>query len=469
MDTETQPAPNGIWLSRFSLAQRFAIAGSFVMLAGSIALGSWVSNRITAGVVENTAIATALYMESFIAPLSQELARSDQLSTGPRQALIEIFTQTPLGERVISYKIWKKDGLIAFSSNPDLIGRQFEVSDHLAAAWRGEVVAEFEELDREENTAESALGLPLLEVYSPIRQNWSGEVIAVAEFYENGETLKKNIADAQRTTWLVVAAIVAAMAALLFGIVLGGSQTIIRQQGALRKRVEQLSEMAEQNRALRVRVQRASSRAAALNERYLRRIGADLHDGPAQLLAFASLRLDRLADGRDEAARLKETTAVRASLDKAMQDIRGICRGLTMPEIEEMSLTDVITRAVDAHESASGTEVALSIDGDLPENLDHSEKICVYRFVQEGLSNAYRHAGGAGQKVALTVQDDRIDLAVSDKGPGLNGAHSSVAGSGLGLPGLRERVESLGGTFAAENAPEGGARIVMTLPRQEGH
>lgn len=451
-----------------SLAQRFAIAGSVVMLGGVIAMGSWVSNRIEQGVVDNTAIATALYMETFIAPLSQELQKSDQLSEGARQALTEIFTDTPLGERVISYKIWKEGGLVAFSSNPDLVGQRFEVSDSLRAAWRGEVVASFEDLGHEENAAESALDLPLLEIYSPIRRIWSGEVIAVAEFYENGETLKKDIAAARRTTWLVVAAIMAAMAALLFGIVLGGSRTIIRQQRALETRVGQLYEMAEQNRALRMRVQRASSRAAALNERYLRRIGADLHDGPAQLLALASLRLDRLADGRDEVARTKETKAIRASLDEAMSDIRGICRGLTLPEIEEMQLGEVVRRAVEAHEANSGTRVALSVRGEVPENLDHSEKICAYRFVQEGLSNACRHGGGTGQRVTLAALEDRIDLSVADAGPGFNGARFGRAGSGLGLPGLQERVESLGGTFAAENMPEGGARIVMTLPRQGG-
>ena len=454
---------------RFSLAQRFAIAGSIVMLGGVVAIGGWVSNRIEAGVVDNTATATALYMESVIAPLSQELQRSDVLSKGAQQALNEIFTQTPLGERVVRYKIWKQGGLIAFSSDPQQTGKRFNVTAPLRAAWSGEVVASFEDLhEEEENLSEKALNLPLLEIYSPIRKSWSGEVIAVAEFYENGVKLRQDIAVAKRTTWLVVSAIMTAMAALLFGIVLGGSRTIIRQQAVLRARVGQLSELAEQNRALRLRVQRASSRAVALNERYLRRIGADLHDGPAQLLALASLRLDRLADGRDQEARKQETAAIRESLNQAMRDIRGICRGLTLPEIEEMPLAGVVRRAVDAHEANSGTQVTLKADGEIPECLDHSEKICAYRFVQEGLSNAYRHAGGVGQCVTLDATPDRIRVAVSDTGPGLGCAGNRDDGSGLGLPGLQERVESQGGTFAAESPPEGGARLVMTLPRQGG-
>ena len=73
-------------MARFSLAQRFAMAGSVVILGGALAIGSWVSNRIAAGVVSNTATATALYMESFIAPLSQELQRSDHLSSPRRRS-----------------------------------------------------------------------------------------------------------------------------------------------------------------------------------------------------------------------------------------------------------------------------------------------------------------------------------------------------------------------------------------------
>ena len=96
-------------------------------------------------------------------------------------------------------------------------------------------------------------------------------------------------------------------------------------------------------------------------------------------------------------------------------------------------------------------------------------KICLYRFVQEGLNNAWRYAGGAGQGVALSLQGATLRLAVRDRGPGVSGAPADLPDnggefSGIGLSGLRDRVESLGGTFEMRNRDDGpGAEIVMEL------
>ena len=153
----------GFW-SRLTLAQRFALMGGVVMLAGMTVIGGWVSHRIEAGVVRNTAVATALYMETFITPISQELSRSDTLSPEAAGALHDIFANTPLGERVVSFKIWKQGGRIVHASDPKLIGRTFEPTASLRAAWSGQVMAAFDELGDEEDAGEREIGLPLLEI-----------------------------------------------------------------------------------------------------------------------------------------------------------------------------------------------------------------------------------------------------------------------------------------------------------------
>ncbi|MFY9206761.1 MAG: hypothetical protein WAO67_13620 [Yoonia sp.] len=78
-------------------------------------------------------------MESFISPLSQELAETETLSPPARQALAEIFDGTALGERVVSYKIWMPDGLVVHASDAALIGQRFDPSDDLMRASGGEV------------------------------------------------------------------------------------------------------------------------------------------------------------------------------------------------------------------------------------------------------------------------------------------------------------------------------------------
>ena len=85
-------------------------------------------------------------MDSFIAPVSQELGRFDTLSPEVADVLHDIFSNTPLGERVVSFKIWKQGGLVAHASNPALIGRVFEPTASLRAAWSGQVMVEFDDL-----------------------------------------------------------------------------------------------------------------------------------------------------------------------------------------------------------------------------------------------------------------------------------------------------------------------------------
>lgn len=177
----------------------------------------------------------------------------------------------------------------------------------------------------------------------------------------------------------------------------------------MQERVGELSRLLAQNRSLHTRVRRASQRAAALNESYLRRLGADLHDGPAQLVALATPRLDSVAlvsAETDSEKREQEISTVRSSLADAMREIRSICNGLVLPHIEAAELPEIIGLAVRAHEQRTHSAVDLSLSGS-PRLLSPSEKICIYRFVQEALNNSYRHGEGVGQRVTQTCAGRR--------------------------------------------------------------
>lgn len=433
-------------LERLSLSARFALTGSVVMLAAAVSIGVWVAGIIERNAVASAAGATALFMDSFIAPLVQELETSETLSIGPVRAIEETLgEETALGRRVVSVKIWKPGGGVAYAEDTALIGRRFPGSHELADAFRGQVVSELDELDDEESAAERSSGLSLLEIYSPIRKAWTGEVIAVVEFYEDATDLHATLRRARWQTAGIVAAIALMIGGALFGIVHRASGTIEEQRGALRARIDEAERMAEQNRSLRLRVERASARVAELNERFLRRVSADLHDGPAQLISLAALRLGSLARGRTKAARLAEMAAVKGALDEAMGDIRNVCSGLSLPEIANATVAEVIAKAAAAHERHTGTQVSLEIAGDLPASASEALKICVYRFVQEGLNNAFRHAGGRGQRVEAAREGPKLALAV--RNAAASGSPSGGQHGGLGLSGLRERVESLGGRF----------------------
>lgn len=444
---------------RQPLTVRFALVGGMVSLLGMALIGAFVSERIKTAVVRNSAISAAVYMESIIAPLSQDLAGQNLLSPEAQGRLADMMEQEGLRGRILSIKIWKRGGLIAYASDPALIGQSFTPTDDLRSAWEGHLIAGFDELEHDESASERALGMPLLEVYNPIHSIGTGEVIAVAEFYQNATELQHDLRIARLTSWAVVASVAGATFLALFGIVTAGSQTIARQHGELRQRIDEITRISNQNAELRRKVQASSERAATLNEQLLRRVGAELHDGPAQVLALANLRIGAWKRGSGD----DELEMIHRALEEALSDIRSLARGLVLPELEGLGAAEVIRRAAEAHAERTQTEVTLdgeAEDGQRP-GLPHL--ICIYRFVQEGLMNAWRHAGGAGQRV--TWAQDRGDLVVtvSDDGPGFDPDNAGGTGR-IGLEGLRERVQSVGGSFALHSRAGKGTTLIMCLP-----
>ena len=84
-------------LGSLTLLQRFALTGGAVMIISMLVIGQWVTSAISGRVVENTAAATALFMDSFIAPLAQELDTADTLSIGPTRAIEELLAGSAFG------------------------------------------------------------------------------------------------------------------------------------------------------------------------------------------------------------------------------------------------------------------------------------------------------------------------------------------------------------------------------------
>ncbi len=446
--------------SQLSLATRFAVASGIVLMLAALGIGFWVSARIEETVVRNSANATAIYMESFLSPISQQLTEGNGVSPGVKRALEEIFTNTPLRDRIVSYKIWRRDGYVLEASNQDIVGQTFPITDDLRRAWEGQVVAHFNRLGDDEDAAEIALGLPITEIYSPIHEVWSGDVLAVAEFYEVNAALEADLQAARWSAWAAVMGIVLALGSVLYAIVLGGSRTIETQRRDLDRQVADLAELSERNTDLRLRVQGAAARTAEQTDQTMRRIGADLHDGAAQYLAYAALRLDNLRDRIDPGPATTEVDAVKDAVAHAMAEVRALAKGLSLPELTDRPLSSIVRSAAEAHEVRTGHDVSVTLDCEVEPPVTQAHRICVFRFVQEGLNNASRHGGGVGLTVELVCTASKLRVTVRDHGPGLTPDSSQ---DGLGLSGLRDRVESLSGTFAVSTHPEGGTELTMTI------
>ena len=457
-------------LSRLSLTQQFMIASLIILVAAALGLGRWAAGQIEQSVVSRTAETTALFVDSFIAPNLQELSTADTLTPDHIATLDRLLDDTPLGRQILSFKVWDAGGKVLYSAEPAAIGQVFPVGEELTRAWSGAVSSDISDLEDAENVLERTQRARLLETYAPVRLENSDEIIAVAEFYQTVDELERDIALAQGRTWLVVGASMLVIYLLLAGFVGRAGDTIDRQQAALSRQVAQLTDLLGQNEALHQRVQRAAARTTALNERVLRRISAELHDGPVQDIGLALLRLDnvvaQVGDGKtggdDETAIAHDLDMVQTSMQRALLEIRALSSGMGVPQLSELTLPETLARAVRVHQQRSGTVVTLALDG-TPERASLPVKITLYRLVQEALHNAYRHAGGIDQRVTLCYDAGRLHVEVADGGAGFGRADSVVGDDHLGLAGMRERVESLGGNFRVESAPGQGTRVIADL------
>lgn len=439
-----------------SLARQFVLASFVILLLGMASVSAWVSHKIEMAVVHNASVSTALYMDSFVAPLIQQLDSSRNLTDQTHQLLDNLLEKTPLGERVLSFKIWLEGGYVAYSSRSSLVGKTFPITENLADGWKGLIHADFDDLHDDEDALEREAGVPLLEIYSPVRSSVTGRIIAVAEFYSTAGELRADLFRAKLQSQILFAGVGFLMFLALSSIAFRGSRTIETQQRKLEERVRDLSE-------LRHRLESASRKSTEMNEVYLRRIGSDLHDGPSQLIALALLKMDAIERQAQQVMvpeSVRDIEITRESLMESLREIRNITAGLAMPEIEGLSVGQTLQKVIKSHQRLTDMQVNLE-SADCSRVYPHSILICLYRFVQETLANAFNHGQASEAQVVISCEDDILQVSVSDNGLGFDIEEIARSSTGFGLAGLRERIESIGGFFSIDSNRESGTRATV--------
>lgn len=456
------------WFDRLTLSRQFLVASFPILLVGSLTIGLWVEREIERDVVSRISEVQSLYVDSLVAPHLDELFGHGVLDARQRAALDTLFADTPLGRKIVAFLIWQPDGRILYSNESELIGRQVRVGEGLRAALDGRVDAKV--IDRRSPPHPYATATwpdRLIETYAPIRATPLGKVIGAAEFYLTTSELDQAMRDARMRSWGVVVVTTVVMYLFLFGLVRRGSRTIVKQRAELTARIHELSALVRANSNLAAKVRGASARTAALNEASLRRIAADLHDGPAQDLGFAQMRLRSMVEHRAamDVARpvvRADLDAVSSALDLAMNDLRAICAGLQLPDLDALSATEVAARAVRDFERKTGVSVPLDLAGETAD-VALPIRITLYRVLQEALANGFRHGGAIDQRVHLRMTEDELAVEVCDGGKGFDAATAGSRAQG-GLAGMRERVRALGGTFEVGSSPADGTAVRVRLP-----
>jgi signal transduction histidine kinase len=455
------------FFSRLSLAEQFLLVSFPILLAGTLFIGMWIGDQVEESVTRRIGGMTALYVDSFVGTHVQSLAEGEDLTQADRSALAALLTDTPLGKRIIALNIWRPDGRVLFSSSPGVEGQTLPVSEGLAAALAGNIFSEVSERSPAEQAKHRQPLSRVIEMYSPIHADHLGRVIAVAEFYQRPDEVDREAGTVQRRSWLVLAGIMFAMYLLLSLVVGRGSRMISQQRRDLSDKVDQLTALNRQNTLLHERVSRAAARTTELNEQFLQGISSDIHDGAAQDLGFALMRLRGMGDSCSGDAAppgcvLEHALSVRTAVESALAELRAIAANLTLPDLEPLTLGEIAARAVRSYEQKTATKVTLvnaMPDVDAPVRV----KITLYRLLQESLANTFHHAQSEHCRVDIRGDAQSLCVEVTDDGQGFD-PQAALRKGRLGLAGMRERVEIIGGTFELESTPGQGTRIRVTLP-----
>jgi signal transduction histidine kinase len=453
----------GLWSKKITLFQQFVIYASVILGLTMIPVGTWMSARIGDGVLRSNAGAAALYMASFVEPHIQSIDDGRPLSSDDLVNLNKITDAFAPRHHIISIKIWRPDGTIVFSSQKDLIGRKFS-NPAIRPSLKGEIKAGTATLEEDDNDFERTLAVPLYEIFAPLYEIGTGKIIAVAEFYESADDLVDEEASTVRASWLIVGGSSLIMLIALFAIVYRGSAQIEHQKSLLRKKLHEQARLQRAHSRLEKKMRDALTESARIDDLIQRRLGAELHDGPAQLVALVLLRLDEIRNGsQGTSASAAIVDDLRHVASEALKDIRSISNGLFFPGVDETNnLVQVLEKVINAHGRRTNSVVALSVS-DVPEHLPIDIIRCVGRVVQEALNNSFKHAGAANQAVSVVVADHTLILSIRDSGPGMGDSNSSSTEK-LGLRSMKYRVEAVGGVFELKSQRGNGTEVQCKIP-----
>ena len=241
---------------------------------------------------------------------------------------------------------------------------------------------------------------------------------------------------------------------------------VVTKEKASRTRAEELlAELEVSHRQLK---EYAGQVADLATTRERNRLARDIHDTLGHYLTVINVQLEKALAFRDK----KPEEADQAISDakrlasEALQDVRRSVGALrTTQELPEF--TPSLNELVERVQSESRT-VELNIEGD--ENSFSKQKLLVlYRAVQEGLTNAQKHAGASHIWIDLHFGEQEATLLLRDNGRGFDTTSWQMGGSerdgGYGLQGVRERLELVGGSLQVESAPGQGTELRVTFPK----
>ena len=208
----------------------------------------------------------------------------------------------------------------------------------------------------------------------------------------------------------------------------------------------------------------ALRRAVELQEEERKRLARELHDEVGQALTSILIRLKALQEEDDLETIVDRLDGLRYLTAETTEELRRMAMDLRPAALDNLGLAPALAAYAHQCSERSGRQVAFSGPAK-SERLPPETEISLYRIAQEGIANAIRHGQAQQVHVSLDRLRGAIHLMVEDDGQGFSpGDHER----GLGLVGVRERVELLGGAWGIDSAPGSGTRLWVEIPFKDG-
>lgn len=206
---------------------------------------------------------------------------------------------------------------------------------------------------------------------------------------------------------------------------------------------------------------RTAELEAAKKERY--RISREIHDISGYMFTNIIAMMDAIvATGCRDCEKTSEMcSGARSQAQEGLVETRRALHLLRKSDQEREVGMKAIHKIKKIFEGTTGVQVEIE-SGNLPSSFGDEIDLILYRIVQEGLTNALRHGHATRVRMLFWIVDDSVQVIILDNG---TGAKKII--KGIGLAGMEERISKLGGQVKAENAPEGGFQLTVTIPMQK--
>lgn len=223
---------------------------------------------------------------------------------------------------------------------------------------------------------------------------------------------------------------------------------------SIRNNADELERMVE---IRTVELRRLSGRLLTMQDDERRRIAREIHDGLGQELAAAKMILDGVL-GKDPSAHVRQTAADSSQLvDRAIKQVRTISHLLHPPLLDEVGLASALRWYLEGLSERSGIEMLLEVNPPDLGRLKPELETAIFRVIQEALTNIFRHSGARHGSVSITQKEEQIMVKVCDDGKGIEEQVVQLRPDsvGVGIGGMRQRVNELGGRLRLANANPG--------------